>query len=1018
MIYDDYIDYTSKYQSQYGDKTLVLLQVGDFFEIYGVQNDTENVGADMYTIGDMCNLTITRKNKTILENNRSNPLMAGFPLYAVSKHIQTLVSNGYTVVVIRQVTPPPNVTRAVTEIISPSMNIQPSSQDSNFLLVYYWDHACSPFLSVGISGVDVSTGKTFCYEVGSTASDPAYALDEAFRILQCYQPKEVVILSSNKLDEGSKTTIANVLDFPCSRVVHKKWNDFPKEYNKVVFQNEMIAKIYKDECMIQPLETVGLERMDNSRLAFVFMLQFVFDHNDLIVQRLTKPSIIETSKYMTLEYNSAVQLNVLSTLPNEKPLIQILNRCCTAFGSRLFRDYLLQPSTSVDVLTAKYERVEQLINNHNLLAIRRSLKQVCDLERLRRKFQLGTLHPLEWVSFHSSLLHALNVCSFDQNDVIESQIHTLINHYKDVLDLDECGKYLIHDIKGNVFHPHIHPYLDEWTNSISDALKFIESISNGITRLDPSCICKVDCNDRDGYFLQMTKKRWETILGKGGETKVTKDIRLKDFTAKPLSHGSSTVRIQHKSIETASDSIISLQRKICGEATLKYKQYVEDFYLEHEKTLETVIGYLANLDVSCNNAINAIEYGYCKPTIVKRDDASSSFFDIKGIRHPIIERLNQSVEYVKNDIAMQSGDGLLLYGINASGKSSLMKAIGLNIIMAQAGMYVAGTSMCFKPFHHIFTRISSMDNIYRGMSTFTVEMAELRNILQRCDERSLVLGDELCAGTESTSATAIVAAGIKTLIEKRAPFVFATHLHELVDIPIVAEIPRLRICHMHIEIDENTNKIVYDRTLKDGHGSELYGLEVCRSLAMPADFIQTAHQVRRHIQNVPENIIHNRWSRYNKNVIMNICKVCGHKATETHHINYQKDASSFGFVKDGLKVHDSANLVPLCENCHNSEHNGELKIEGYKQTSNGIELQFTYERNHTVAEPQRSGFEDIVCSLKDIIRYDGCHWYKKTTRGAWRKSSRACIERHVEKVYKQSMNPEERDALTSSFLTH
>ncbi|MFN9955062.1 MAG: MutS-related protein, partial [bacterium] len=122
-----------------------------------------------------------------------------------------------------------------------------------------------------------------------------------------------------------------------------------------------------------------------------------------------------------------------------------------------------------------------------------------------------------------------------------------------------------------------------------------------------------------------------------------------------------------------------------------------------------------------------------------------------NLRHPIIERLITNVEYIGNDISLNQ-NGILLYGINASGKSSLMKALGLAIIMVQSGMYVPATSFEFSPYHHIFTRICGNDDIYRGMSSFVVEMSELRNILQRADERSLVIGDEICCGTEAISA--------------------------------------------------------------------------------------------------------------------------------------------------------------------------------------------------------------------------------------------------------------------------
>jgi hypothetical protein len=122
---------------------------------------------------------------------------------------------------------------------------------------------------------------------------------------------------------------------------------------------------------------------------------------------------------------------------------------------------------------------------------------------------------------------------------------------------------------------------------------------------------------------------------------------------------------------------------------------------------------------------------------------------------------------------------------------------------AQSGMFVSAENMKYYPYKKIFTRISGMDNIYKGMSSFTVEMTELRNILQRCNKFSLVIGDEICCGTESISGIAIVSAGIDTLINKGASFIFATHLHELTTMSCIKEHinnNRLHVKHMLLSI--------------------------------------------------------------------------------------------------------------------------------------------------------------------------------------------------------------------------
>mgnify|MGYP003704829059 CR=1 FL=1 len=157
-----------------------------------------------------------------------------------------------------------------------------------------------------------------------------------------------------------------------------------------------------------------------------------------------------------------------------------------------------------------------------------------------------------------------------------------------------------------------------------------------------------------------------------------------------------------------------------------------------------------------------------------------SYFQVKNIRHPIIEQIKHDTPYIANDLEMNAS-GILLFGINAVGKSSLMKSIGINVIMAQAGMYVAASEFTYHPYKYLFTRIRSNDNLYAGLSSFEVEMKEFKVILKYANSESIILGDELCSGTETTSALAIVTAGVIRLCQKNASFIFTTHLHKLAD---------------------------------------------------------------------------------------------------------------------------------------------------------------------------------------------------------------------------------------------
>jgi len=343
--------------------------------------------------------------------------------------------------------------------------------------------------------------------------------------------------------------------------------------------------------------------------------------------------------------------------------------------------------------------------------------------------------------------------------------------------------------------------------------------------------------------------------------------------------------------------------------------------------------------------------------------------------------------------------GLLLYGINASGKSSLMKAIGLNIIMAQAGMYVAAEEMELAPYHHLFTRITSTDNIYRGHSTFTIEMLELKNILNRCDPYSLILGDELCSGTEAISAVSIVAAGIDYLLKQQACFVFATHLHELMNLKMIESSPSLCIAHMHIELDENTGKIIYDRKLKEGHGSSLYGLEVCRALKLPDAFLKMANQMRKEVQGMPTMYVEAKISKYNKDLIVSNCTLCGNPAHETHHIKQQKDANEHGRIGT-IHKNDLHNLIVLCEECHLKQHHGKEVIENYIHTSDGIDIKI---KQSSICTDKKEAFQ-----LQECLKYTQKGWmYRLQKNHRWKSiQSKTYPELYLYLKNKYSILPE------------
>ena len=164
-------------------------------------------------------------------------------------------------------------------------------------------------------------------------------------------------------------------------------------------------------------------------------------------------------------------------------------------------------------------------------------------------------------------------------------------------------------------------------------------------------------------------------------------------------------------------------------------------------------------------------------------------------RHPVVETQMKLSEnsFISNDCILNKDDFLwLITGPNMAGKSTYLRQNALIVIMAQAGLWVPCKNMNFFPYKKIFTRILGNDDLFKGLSTFAVEMCELRTILNHSDQNSLIIGDEVCSGTESNSAKSIFTAAIEWLHNKNSSFIFATHLHKLNEINLIKDFDNIR----------------------------------------------------------------------------------------------------------------------------------------------------------------------------------------------------------------------------------
>jgi DNA mismatch repair protein MutS len=495
-------------------------------------------------------------------------------------------------------------------------------------------------------------------------------------------------------------------------------------------------------------------------------------------------------------------------------------------------------------------------------------------------------------------------------------------------------------------------YLSAFIEGVrGDAVKLYETEKNTISLVATKKRCEL-LKKMDGSSCSLEYKKG----GGGGGSFVFK----KDGLRYLVQNGSN--------MTIGSDQIDELCR-ICGSLN-EMKDILTRIYWEHvlkglevfHEKIAVVIDYVTCLDVAFTRAVISKKYHYCRPSLAS--SMKKSFFRAKGMRHPLIEQIQKEELYVTNDLSLGSSDkdkvaspsvatasdldleatasdfvatresdkdkektnGVLLYGTNAVGKTSFIRAIGVCVIMAQAGLFVPCDSFEYKPYHAIFTRILGNDNLFKGLSSFSVEMSELRTILKQADENSLILGDELCSGTESISAKSIFVAGIQNLIQKRSSFIFATHLHEIAEYEEIQEAHGLSLLHMSVFYDREKDRLIYDRKLKPGVGSNMYGLEVCKSLHLPEDFLEQANKIRMKYNPESGSLLDIKPSHFNARKLMSLCEKCGKKrGEEMHHIREQSEADQEGWIRDekeGLLFHKNhvANLMSLCEACHRVEH--------------------------------------------------------------------------------------------------
>jgi len=954
-LLNEYLQLSAQYTAKYGARTILLMQVGAFFEMYGLKK----ADSSLNDVCQVCQLNTSDKKICV---GQDLVVMAGFRDYTLDKYVAKLTESGYTAVVYVQEKNGKVITRTLHAVYSPGTYISCETDSSPQItnnIMCIWLDTTKPFrglkenLVYGVSVVNIFTGKSSMFEYECPFYMNPTTFDELERCVSVFSPSEVVIVSS--LDPDVISTIIQYAGIQCA-AIHRISSTCEKAINcaKQTYVRHILTKLFGEESHSVCAE---FNTCVMATQAFCYLTDFIQEHNPGLIHKISIPSFNNTSERMVLANHTLSQLNMIG---GPMCVSGFMNKCRSPMGRRLFHEQITNPTFNVKWLETEYAAIDMFLKNYHFTELfRGQLASVKDIEKILRQLVLRKLYPMSVSHLYNSvnIIQQLHVCLHENPDIsrylsdsdtIGDICTELCTFIETNLNVELCKNIQsLQSFDSNIIRPGISPELDtliERQRKNNAILDGIQAYFNKLLDKEKGEYVKKHETEKSCVSLQLTKKRAASCKNiiKADDTVVNiQGATFKLSEVKFVSASGSADEIEIPVLTAIVKDIYRLNTEIDAQITIAYNNFLSNLENMWYDKLEILAKFVARADVIQSKAYIARTYNYCRPFVSA--DAAKSFVEAEGLRHCLIEHIQTNELYVTNDlhIGCQSRDGMLLYGTNAVGKTSLIRALGIAVILAQCGMYVPCSKFVYKPYTAIYSRILGNDNLFKGLSTFAVEMSELRIILKMADQNSLVLGDEVCSGTETESALSIFVAALMQLHRAKVSFIFATHFHEIIKFTEVKQLDAMVLAHMTVTFDRENDCLVYDRKLKMGPGNRMYGLEVCKSLYLEEEFMTAAYEIRN--KYFPENkgeLSHNT-AVYNAKKVRGFCEMCKSElAEETHHIFQQKDATADGFIDSFHKNHP-ANLMSVCEKCHDNIHAEPVVQMRRKKTTKGYIIRGT-----------------------------------------------------------------------------
>ena len=782
---------------------LVLFHVGDFYKAFGEAAET---------VARLCELTLTSREDTSGEYR-----MAGLRVDSAETHLQTLLDAGYRIAIAEQVEDPESVSgvakRAVTQVITPGTLTEAELLDPvepNYVMsiTATSDHGSQDGGNeFGFAFLDISTGAFFTSSVSSIGS----LRDEVSRI----GPVEVILGPAAADHERLFETVFSPI--ACERT------DFDPDAFQESQCRETVAEYFGQlQGASAPTSEV---RACGALLEYAEYTRAGVDGD---LDYITQVTRYDPQEYMQLNDVALRGLELFERRAEQSPdgatLVDVIDDCSSALGSRKVREWLRRPLLSAERIRERHDAVQELIEDDvSRAAIRDLLEAVYDIERLSSKIARGRADARDIRSLHATLavLPELRERLAGCESALLGVLHDKLPPMTDVramIDESIAGEPAAELTEGGIIAEGYNDELDNLRETVRANRQWIEDLEatererTGIDNL------RVGHTEVHGYYIEVTQSHLDEIP--------------EDYTRRQTLKQAE--RFYTPELQEREDEIITSERR-ANELEYELFTQVRDWLAQQTDRLQKTAEQVARLDALSNFAEFAAFNEYTRPEIAEPGAGIS----IERGRHPVVEQTQD--DFVPNGTTLDRETFLtIVTGPNMSGKSTYLRQVALIVILAQCGSFVPADSARIGVVDQILTRIGASDDITGGKSTFMVEMTQMADILHSATENSLLLLDEVGRGTSTADGYALACAVSHYIHDEvGAMTFFATHHHELTR--RVADLDGA--CNRHFSAEQRDDQVVFHYNISEGPATASYGVDVAREAGVPADVITDANAV-------------------------------------------------------------------------------------------------------------------------------------------------------------------------------